>query len=113
MCGIAVGKDGTPLGFVMLAIHPMNDKDGLHSTKPGETYVEQLSVAAAARGKGIGTKLLQWAEARARESNSTTLTLSVINGNPARRLYERFGFVAKRTDPCEDCITGCCIICGE
>ena len=72
-----------------MAIHPMHDKDGLHTTKPGEAYVEQLSVAAAARGKGIGKLLLGWAEARAREHNCRILTLSVLNGNPAMRLYER------------------------
>jgi len=37
MCGVALGQDGTPLGYVQLAIYPMNDKDGLHSTRPGET----------------------------------------------------------------------------
>ena len=115
MCGIAVGKDGTPLGFVMLAIHPMNDKDGLHDTKPGEAYIEQLGVAAAARGKGIGKMLLQWAEAKAREHGCRMLTLSVLNGNAARRLYERFGFVAKTSDPCEDAIGGCvvCLLVGR
>ena len=37
MCGVALGQDGTPLGYVQLAIYPMNDKDGLHSTRPGLT----------------------------------------------------------------------------
>ena len=115
MCGVALGEDGTALGYVQLAIYPMNDKDGLHSTKPGETYVEQIGVAAAARGKGVGKVLLEWAEARAREHQSNVLTLSVLNGNRARRLYERFGFVAKPSDGCEDCIGGCiiCVIVGR
>ena len=30
-------ETGTPLGYVQLAIYPMNDKDGLHSTRPGLT----------------------------------------------------------------------------
>ena len=51
---------------MQLAIHPMNDKDGLHTTKPGETYIEQIGVATAARGKGVGKLLLQWAEAQVR-----------------------------------------------
>lgn len=111
MCGIAVGKDNTPLGFVQLAIHPMNDKDGLHTTKPGETYIEQIGVGAAARGKGIGKLLLQWAEDQAREHHHTTLTLSVLNGNPARRLYERFGFQGKKQDECDQCIVSCIVCC--
>ena len=109
MCGLAVDKDGVPVGYVQLAIYPMNDKDGLHDTKPGETYIEQISVSAAARGKGIGKRLLQWAEAQARAANGTSMTLSVINGNPARRLYERFGFVVVPEDPCEQCV-GCCVV---
>jgi ribosomal protein S18 acetylase RimI-like enzyme len=109
MCGVAVGRDGTPLGYVQLAIHPMNDKDGLHTTKPGETYIEQISVSAEARGKGIGKLLLEWAEARAREHKSTVVTLSVLSGNPARRLYERFGFEAIPVDGCEECVN-CCVV---
>ena len=79
----------------MLAIHPMNDKDGLHDTKPGEAYMLSSS-ASLPRGEGIGKMLLQWAEAKAREHGCRMLTLSVLNGNAARRLYERFGFVAER-----------------
>ena len=37
MCGLAVGRDGVPVGYVQLAIYPMSDKDGLHFTKPGES----------------------------------------------------------------------------
>lgn len=79
--------------------------------KPGECYVEQIGVAAAARGKGIGKVLLSWAETMARERNCTYMTLAVLNGNPARRLYERFGFVAQNEDCCDDCFTGCVITC--
>jgi ribosomal protein S18 acetylase RimI-like enzyme len=109
VCGLAVDKAGTPLGYVQLAIHPMSDKDGMHTTKPGETYIEQIGVAAAARGKGVGKKLLQWAEdqAKASERGNKILSLAVIDGNPARRLYERVGFVAKERDGCDWCVGGC------
>ena len=111
MCGVAL-EGTTPLGYVQLAIYPMNDKDGLHTTKPGEAYVEQISVAVAARGKGVGRMLLQWAEAKAREHQCTILTLAVLNGNPARRLYERFGFVAKsQDDVLDECIGGVVVMC--
>ena len=55
------------------------------------------------------------AEAKAREHGCRMLTLSVLNGNAARRLYERFGFVAKTSDPCEDAIGGCvvCLLVGR
>ena len=112
LCGVVLGEDGTPLGFVSLAVHPMGDRLGLHTLKPGEAYIEQIGVAAAARGKGVGTLLLQWAEQWAREHSATLLTLSVLNGNPARRLYERFGFAAvPKADPIETCIEGGVVCC--
>ena len=111
MCGLAIRSDGVPLGYVQLAIHPMSDKDGLHTTVPGEAYIEQISVAAAARGKGVGKLLLQWAEDRARDHDSTILTLAVLNGNPALRLYERFGFQAVQADACDQCIGSCVVVC--
>ena len=75
----------------------------------------RCAVAAAARGKGVGKQLLQWAEAQARAHSSTVLTLAVLNGNPARRLYERFGFEEVPTDGCEQCINSCvvCFIIGR
>ena len=66
---------------------------------PWPPPVEQICVSTAARGKGIGRLLLQWAEAQARAANGTSMTLSVLNGNPARRLYERFGFEVVPADP--------------
>ena len=108
--GLAV-SDGVPLGFVMLAAYPMNDRHGLHTNKPGEAYVEMIGVAAAARGKGIGKALLGWAEAKAREGGCTELSLSVLNGNPAIRLYERYGFKAMgRGDPVDKCCDGCAVV---
>ena len=69
-------------------------------------------MASAARGKGVGKVLLQWAEARAREQQSTVLTLSVLNGNAARRLYERYGFQAVTSnDECTECLVGCIVCC--
>ena len=44
------------------------------------------------QGKSIGTKLLQSLVEEAREAGAS-LKLSVLKANPARRLYERMGFV--------------------
>jgi len=119
MCIVAFGREGDksgdctrtpiPLGYVQLATYPTNDKEYLHTTQPGETYIEQVSVASAARGKGVGKVLLQWAEARAREQHSTVLTLSVLNGNAARQLYERYGFKAVTSN--DKCLVGCVVCC--
>ena len=109
--GIAV-DDGRVLGYVAMTFHPMQPMDGLHTTKPGEAYIDQLMVSSTARGKGVGTKLLEWAEALARERNCTFLALEVLNGNPAKRLYERFGLEVKPAGPCTRfCISPLFICC--
>ena len=67
MCGLATQlSSGKALGFVQIAAYPTSDKDGLHTTKPGETYVEQVCVSSSARGLGLGTKLMDLAEERGR-----------------------------------------------
>ncbi len=110
--GIAVDNDGRVLGYVAMTFHPMQPMDGLHTTKPGEAYIDHVMVSAAARGRGVGLLLLEWAEALAREHNSTILALEVLNGNPAKRLYERFGLVVQPAGPCSRyCISPIFICC--
>lgn len=54
-----------------------------------------ISVARSWRGRGLGTRLitagLQWCRAR----SVRRLELEMIDGNPARRLYERLAFVVE------------------
>ena len=103
--GIAVDtSDGRPLGYVAVTLHPMQPMDGLHTTKPGEAYIDHVMVSSTERGRGIGTKLLEWAEDLARRHDAEVLTLEVLNGNPARRLYERFGMAVQ---PAGLCIRWC------
>jgi GNAT superfamily N-acetyltransferase len=110
--GIAVDSDGRALGYVAMTFHPMQPMDGLHTTKAGEAYIDHVMVSSAARGKGVGTKLLEWAETLARERNCTFLALEVLNGNPAKRLYERFGLEVKPAGPCTQfCISPLFICC--
>lgn len=57
--------------------------------------MDGIFVTAAARGRGVGTALLQAIAQEARGRGYDRLRLDVINTNPrARALYERFGFVA-------------------
>lgn len=59
-----------------------------------EYYIDTLCVADTARGKGIGTQLLTFAEKTARAQGYTKLSLNVeMEKLDARRLYERMGFV--------------------
>ena len=62
----------------------------------GELYLDTLAVTPAARGQGVGGALLERCAARARDLG-LPLTLLVEEGHPARRLYERSGFVPAGT----------------
>ena len=100
-------ETNAPLGFIQTGYKGM--PVDMHTCKPGECYVNSIAVLSQARGKGVGTKLLQWGEDLAREKGSDRMTLAVINGNPAKRLYERYGFAKKDVDCVEGSI-GCCFI---
>ncbi|HEX3919336.1 MAG TPA: GNAT family N-acetyltransferase [Caulobacteraceae bacterium] len=45
------------------------------------------------RGGGVGAALLRQLQAEVRAGRGACVRLSVAEGNPARRLYERLGFV--------------------
>jgi ribosomal protein S18 acetylase RimI-like enzyme len=60
----------------------------------GETVPElSLAVVAERRGQGIGRALLDAALVHASADGFRAISLSVEPDNPARRLYERAGFV--------------------
>ena len=67
--------------------------------KPGFGFIDEwtpelsLAVVVDVRARGIGTGLLRALLARARADGFDALSLSVEPDNPARRLYERNGFV--------------------
>ncbi|MFF0390750.1 GNAT family N-acetyltransferase [Kitasatospora sp. NPDC004615] len=72
----------------------------LLSRKPaeGELVMDGICVAAAQRGAGIGSLLLDEIAAVAAESGCTRIRLDVIDTNPrAQALYTRHGFRALRT----------------
>ena len=60
---------------------------------PFEIRIVDIALAPEFRGSGVGTTLLRELIADA-ESSGRSLTIHVEQGNPARRLYERLGFVA-------------------
>ncbi len=62
--------------------------------------VDGICVDEAARGRGIGSALIEAICAEARSRGYAEVRLDVIDTNlRARALYERQGFVAKRTEP--------------
>lgn len=59
---------------------------------PSEIFLQQLFVSPDYQGQGIGSKVLQtllksWVR------TGKPIVLTVLKNNPARRLYERHGFV--------------------
>ena len=67
--------------------------------EPGCLLMDGLGVAESARGQGIGTRLLAQIETHAVSLGKRSIRLDVIDTNPAaRRLYERLGFVAVKTE---------------
>eukprot|EP01135_Chromosphaera_perkinsii_P003421 Nk52_evm45s242 gene=Nk52_evmTU45s242 len=78
-------------------------------TSGEEVYIEFICVADGARGKGLGAKLMDWAETEARNRHCKFVSLEVMRSNRARRLYEREGYKSL-VDPwicCSTLITWC------
>lgn len=70
---------------------------------PGDGFVDEaipelcIWVSDEHRGRGLGSRLLTDLIAQARSRGLPGLSLSVEDGNPARVLYERFGFTPAGT----------------
>ncbi|WP_423382401.1 GNAT family N-acetyltransferase [Burkholderia sp. LMG 32019] len=63
-----------------------------------EWHVHQIQILPAHQGRGIGEAVLNALLADAARAR-VPVSLSVLHGNPARRLYERLGFrVESQTD---------------
>lgn len=56
------------------------------------SWVLDLAVSPAGQGRGLGAALLAYAMRGTRDAGLTTVGLTVTDGNPARRLYDRMGF---------------------
>lgn len=65
----------------------------------GQLLMDGIAVSPSMRGSGIGTRLLHRLIEHAREQGYRSIRLDVIDTNPAaRRLYERVGFKAIKTE---------------
>lgn len=90
LCSVYGWFGGTWRGLVLsLLERPLQSKTLL---------MDGIFVSEAARGQGVGTKLLAAIKEKAKSLDCSTVRLDVIDINPrARSLYERQGFVAGNT----------------
>ena len=88
VCGVAylVRDAATLIGYLVLCFDYSLEYRGKGA------WIDELFVEATHRGKGIGTQLLDLAEAASREHQAKVLHLEVNHGNPAIELYRRRGF---------------------
>jgi ribosomal protein S18 acetylase RimI-like enzyme len=97
---VAVDGNNRPIGAIWLRL--------LKDDEKGSGYVDDetpelgMAVLPEYRGLGIGTSLLARLTEAAGASYES-ISLSVANGNPALRLYQRAGFVV--VGKCGDSIT--------
>ena len=88
--GVVAEWDGVPVGAAWARLFPADD--------PGYGFVgaavpeASIAVAAGSRGLGVGGHLLRRLVEEARMRGLREISLSVEDGNAARRLYERAGF---------------------
>lgn len=61
-------------------------------------WLEHFYLAPHAQGRGLGSAVLRSVLARA-DAEGRAVGLNVLQGSPARRLYERHGFVVDAQDP--------------
>lgn len=74
----------------VLASRPGRDDSGFITATVG--WIDQVGVAPAARGSGLGAALIGESLARMRADGATEAWLNVNVNNPASRLYRRLGF---------------------
>ncbi|MFD5769441.1 GNAT family N-acetyltransferase [Streptomyces sp. NPDC127049] len=84
-----VETDGGALAGCV-TLRPDTGGDGLH--------LEHFYLSPDLQGRGLGTAVLDRLLARA-DAAGAPVRLNVLQGSPARRLYERAGFTVETEDP--------------
>ena len=85
-----VEENGTPVGMLQLTFIPY-----LTHTGSWRCLVEGVRIHRDCRGRGLGSELIRWAIARARERRCSIVQLTSDKQRPdALRFYESLGFAA-------------------
>ena len=83
------------LGVAVVGVLQLTFIPSLSHVGSRRALIEGVRVSSAHRSSGIGTKMLEWAIARARERGCRMLQLTTDKRRPdAKRFYEALGFVA-------------------
>ncbi len=78
----------------------MRPIEELEAAANGKWFISMLGVHLGWRGKGVGSTLLQVADAKRQDSKANGIALIVEDANDgARRLYERSGFAVRDKRP--------------
>ena len=87
-----IAEDDGPVGYAVVRIHAGPDDSWALADRWGEVW--SLLVTERARGRGLGTRLLDAVDAELARRGVHDLMIGVMEGNDdARRLYERRGLV--------------------
>jgi ribosomal protein S18 acetylase RimI-like enzyme len=85
-CAQIVLREAQPIGLLKVV------RDG------SNWELLQIQLVPGAQGRGLGSTLVEGVIADARAAGAS-LRLEVLRENPARRLYERLGFVVRKEGP--------------
>lgn len=112
--GLALA-DGEAVGFAQLGFHDMVGDFMMpvcFRSRPedGSCHLERIVVSEKMRGRGVGRELLKWVDEKAKERGCKKLKLEVVSNNPAKRLYERQGYVSV-TKPWQKVCMCPCVFC--
>lgn len=87
---------GEVVGLAHALIRKPSDPPGVAlavTSLQARVSLEDLVVAEPIRGEGVGTALVRYVQEWGRANGATAMTLSSDADGPARRFYERLGFV--------------------
>ena len=89
--GLVREPDGAIMGVLVVTDMPASE------WWAGDPWIPEVFVVAAHQGEGLGGLLVGHAVRACVDGGYRRLGLTVSDGNPARHLYERFGFRPFRT----------------
>ena len=82
-----IAEDGTPVGYIVLTL-------GYSLIYAGrDAFIDEIYIQESHRGRGIGTKAIEFVEGECRELGVNALHVEVERGNKAGQgLYRKKGF---------------------